>query len=186
MQLTFLHGYPDYVGKRFIFAGYGTGPVSYLATGDPIVLPRYDNYIDTAFPALTLSGNYEVRFAPSTSGSRAIQSAFWFYSGKQGVVSVTQNVAGTGMTPGTYVANATGGGGAGAQIQVTVLTATTIGPVVLLSTGSGYTSGPTFAPATGGTPPTFNVVIAPGSGLVAAGLNLSAETVQFGGFGGVY
>jgi hypothetical protein len=40
MQLTLLHGYPDLIGKRFAFVGYGTGPASYSrTTGDAIALP---------------------------------------------------------------------------------------------------------------------------------------------------
>ena len=186
MQLTFLHGYPDYIGKRFAIVGYGNGPASYAITGDPVYLPRYDNYVDVLFSVLSVSGNYDVKFQPSNFGARATWSALWFYSGKQGVATVVQLAAGTGMTPGTYLASATGGGGTGAQIQVTVLTATTIGPVVILNSGSGYTSAPTFAPVTGGTPPTFTVTAAPASGAVPATTNLSQETVQCGGFGGVY
>jgi hypothetical protein len=114
MQLTFLHGYPDYIGKRFAFVGYGSGPASYVNTatfktsGDPVLLPRYDNYIDSLNgDYLSVSGNYLVRFVGSAVGARATWVAHWYPI----------------ATPGTEVANA---------------------------------------------------------------VNLSAEQVQFGGFGGVY
>jgi hypothetical protein len=185
MQLTFLQGYPDYVGKRFNFAGYGNGPASYVATGDPIALPRFNNYIDVVFPALSVSGAYRVEALPSGYGPRQTWSLLW--SGVLGTVaSVAQNAAGTGMTAGTYIVNATGGGGAGAQISVTVLTATTIATPVVLNAGVGYTSAPTFTlTGTGGTPATLTATLTT-AGPVAPTTNLSGETVQIGGFGGVY
>lgn len=184
MQLTFLQGYPDYVGKRFIFAGYGSGPASYAAAGDPIVLPRYDNYIDTVFGALSVSGAYQITAKPSGFGARQTWNLLW--AGVLGTVaSVAQNAAGTGMTPGTYIVNATGGGGVGAQISVVVLTATTIATPVVLNAGQGYTSAPTFTLAAGGTPATLTATLTV-AGPVAPTTNLSAEVVQLGGFGGVY
>jgi hypothetical protein len=184
MQLTFLHGYPDYIGKRFAFAGYGNGPSSYVATGDPIVLPRYDNYIDVIFSALSVGGAYEVKALPQSFGNRATQTLVW--SGVLGTVaSVAQNVAGTGQTPGTYIVNATGGGGSGAQISVVVATATTLGAIKVLNAGVGYTSAPTFTLASGGTPATLTATLTV-AGPVAPGTDLSAQVVQIGGFGGVY
>ena len=185
MQLTFLKGYPDYVGRRFIFAGYGSGPASYVAAGDPIALPRYDSYIDTVFPAFSVGGGYEVDPIPSGYGSRQTWNLLWT-SVLGTVASVAQNAAGTGMTPGTYIVNATGGGGTGAQISVTVLTATTIATPVVLNAGVGYTSAPTFTlTGTGGTAATLTATLATG-GPVAAGTNLSGLTVQIGGFGGSF
>lgn len=184
MQLTFLHGYPDYVGKRFNFCGYGNGPASYVATGDPIVLPRYNNYIDIVFEALSVSGAYAVRGLQSTFGVRASWALLW--SGVLGTVaSVAQNVAGTGQTPGTYIINATGGGGVGARISVVVATATTLGAITVINAGVGYTSAPTFTLASGGTPATLTATLTV-AGPVAPATNLSAQVVQIGGFGGVY
>jgi hypothetical protein len=184
MQLTFLQGYPDYVGKRFIFAGYGNGPASYVASGDSILLPRYDNYIDVIFSALTVGGAYEVKAMPSVYGNRAPFVLLW--SGVAGTVaSVAQNAAGTGMTPGTYIVNATGGGGQGAQASVVVASATTLGAITVLNAGTGYASAPTFTLAAGGTSATLTATLAT-AGPVAAGFNLSQQVVQIGGFGGVY
>ena len=184
MQLTFLQGYPDYVGKRFIFAGYGNGPASYVAAGDPITLPRYNNYIDVVFSALTVGGAFEVKALPQSYGERAPFTLLW--SGVAGTIaSAAQTTPGVGMTTGTYIANATGVGGTGAQIQVVVATATTIGAVTVLSAGVGYTSAPTFAPASGGTPVILTATLTT-AGPVAAGVNLSQQVVQIGGFGGVY
>lgn len=184
MQLKFLEGYPDYVGKRFIFCGNGSGPASYAATGDPVVLSRYNNYIDIIFDVLSTSGAYAITALASGIGARQTWSLLW--SGVLGTVaSVAQNAAGTGQTPGTYIVNATGGGGAGAQISVTVLTATTIATPVVLNAGVGYTSAPTFTLASGGTPATLTATLTV-AGPVAPATNLSGQTVQIGGFGGVY
>jgi hypothetical protein len=184
MQLTFLQGYPDYVGKRFIFAGYGNGPASYVAGGDPIVLPRYDNYIDVIFSALTVGGAFEVKALPQSYGNRATQTLLW--TGVAGTIaSAAQTTPGTGMTPGAYIVNGAGGGGTGAQISVVVASATTIGAVTVLNAGVGYATPPTFTPVTGGTPVVLTATLTT-AGPVAAGTNLSQQVVQIGGYGGVY
>jgi hypothetical protein len=170
------------------------GPASYAAAGDPVYNPATGTYIDFPMDALTKSGNYEVKFFPTAAGvgsnyiragapsvTQSGWTAIWQYSGKQGV-TVVQNVAGSGMTPGTVVpivfAGGTGGGAAG---TVTVLTATTIA-ITLTSTGS-YTVAPTATiSGTGGTPATLTVALTPSGGVVAPGTNLSAEIVQFGAF----
>jgi hypothetical protein len=54
MQLTMLTGYPDNVGRRHIWAGYGNGPANYQqAAKDPLAQPRFQFYFDTVFPAVT-------------------------------------------------------------------------------------------------------------------------------------
>jgi len=78
MQVTLLHGYPDYIGRRFAFVGYGNGPASYVTGGDPVALSRYDNYIDDiAGDGLTASGNYIAR-AISAAGPRATFKLKWY------------------------------------------------------------------------------------------------------------
>lgn len=82
MQLTFLKGYPDYVGKRFIWAGYGNGPSSYVQVtatggGDPIVLPRFDNYVDTCGGGISVSRTYLVRAIPVAVGNRPTFRLQW-------------------------------------------------------------------------------------------------------------
>lgn len=171
---------------------YGNGPASYTAaTGDAIANPAAGDYINFPMDCLTQSGNYALSAFPIAAGqiragapspSQSGWAWIWQYSGKQGVSSVVQNAAGTGMTPGTYALTATGGGGTGFAGTVTVLTATTIAAPVITNTGAGYTSAPTITAATGGTPPTFTVTVAAASGNVANATNLSAEIVQFGAF----
>lgn len=79
MQLTFLYGYPDKVGRRQIFCGFATGPKSYSqTTGDPVTIPPFQNYVDCLFPAMTVSKTYEVRFYPSGTGPRQTWTAKWY------------------------------------------------------------------------------------------------------------
>lgn len=77
-------GYPDYIGKRFAFAGNYVGPKSYTntaniaTTGDPVQLPGFQNYIDSmSFSSISVSGTYHVHFRPSAAGPRATWSAVW-------------------------------------------------------------------------------------------------------------
>lgn len=170
---------------------WGAGPASYnQGLGDPLSNPGTGDYINFPSSALTQSGNYEVKFLPAAvpniragakSAGASGWTAIWTYSGKQGVSSVVQNVAGSGMTPGTVVPLVfSGGGGQGAAGTLTVLTATTFS-IQITNTGAGYTSAPTVTVSgTGGTPPTLTATAAPGAGLVPNGTNLSGEVVQFG------
>lgn len=82
MQLTLLHGYPDYVGRRLIWCGNGIGPKSYVAVtatggGDPLALPGFQNYIDVAFPSLTVSRTYLVIPVPVIVGSKSTWRLKW-------------------------------------------------------------------------------------------------------------
>lgn len=177
---------PTHVIQRQLWEISATGPASYDAVNGDVI-----NFQGTQFPScipggfLTQSGNYQLNPFPSITANLRPQWAFqWSYSGRQGVTGVVQNVAGTGMTPGTYVITATGGGGIGAQISVVVATATTLGTITVLKSGAGYTSAPTFTLVAGGTSATLTASVAPGSGIVPNGTNLSTENVQFFVMGG--
>jgi hypothetical protein len=190
MQLTLLHGYPDFVGLRCTWCGYGNGPSSLLSTGDPISLPRYNYYIDDiGGDFISVSGNYGVVGKPSAVGPRASWVLVWRFATSGSVASVTigSSGAGTGMTPGTYLISATGGGGTGAQVSVVVASSTLVSSATVISPGSGYTSAPTIpTTALGGAPPSLTAVLSVIAAPVAAGANLSAEQVQIMGFGGQY
>lgn len=72
MNLNLYKGYPDKVGRRQIFAGYGAGPSSYSqTTGDVINIPQFQNYIDSVFAAESVSGTYFARPQPGARGPRA-------------------------------------------------------------------------------------------------------------------
>lgn len=195
MNTNYVQGQTIQMGEIKTSVLYGYGPNSYAGNaGDPIYNPgSYDNIV---FPmeCLTQSGNYELLPVPTTCGTlRAGASSspglpftpgwrwLWVYSGRQGVLTLTQNAAGSGMTPGNVgTVTFTGGGGAGATGTFTVLTATT-GTFAITNNGSGYTSTPTgTVTGTGGTPPTTTVTVAPSAGSVPATTNLSAEVAQFG------
>ena len=72
--------YPEYVGRRGIFVGTGTGPASYSqTTGDPVSVALTPYYID-AIPGqvTTVSGTYSVQFHPTGTGTRQSWIAVWF------------------------------------------------------------------------------------------------------------
>lgn len=78
MQLTLLKGYPDLVGRRQIFAGYGNGPTSYnITTGDPVIIPGYEKYIDAVFSGISVSGTYRVDAGPAAAGARQPWALTW-------------------------------------------------------------------------------------------------------------
>lgn len=188
MQLTLLKGYPDYVGKRFIWAGFGTGPASYVnGTGDPLQIPRFQNYIDLVIEALSASGNYIVAGLATSVGPRLTWNLIWKFSSTGTVASLAIAGAGTGQTPGTYSVAATGGGGSGATASIVVAGGGTVTAIpVITNPGTGYTSAPTFTLVSGGTPATFTATLSVAGQQVASGANLSGESVQIGGFGGDY
>lgn len=80
MQLTFLKGYPDLVGRRRIYCGYGIGPASYSqTTGDVLTNPGYEQYWDDVFPTpQDPTGTYYAQPRPSAVGGRATWSLHWF------------------------------------------------------------------------------------------------------------
>lgn len=80
MQVTLLHGYPDYIGKRLAICGYGTGPKSYVqlaSGGDVVQFPRFQNYVDILFPAMSKSGTYIAYPFPTMVGARAVWALKW-------------------------------------------------------------------------------------------------------------
>lgn len=93
MQLTLLNGYPDRVGRRLIFCGWGNGPLSYEDTGDPIQLPGYANHIDIIFPAVSVSGNYQVVGQPSVQGPRAAWVLIWKNAADGSAVSAGEDLS---------------------------------------------------------------------------------------------
>ena len=64
--------YPDFVGKRSLFAGVVAGPASYTeGAGDPVSLNINPFYIDTMFGGiLDTTGTYIVLFYTETTGTR--------------------------------------------------------------------------------------------------------------------
>jgi len=193
VNVTLLKGYPDFIGKRQAWAGYGNGPASYVQGGDPLILPQYGAYLDTIdSSSLSVSQNYSVVGLPSGVGPRKSWKLKWLYAGGQiGVNSFSVSSVGSGQTAGTYNIGGTGGTGAtgfgGATIGI-VIAGGVIVSAVLVSPGQGYFTVPTFTVNAGGTPGTIaSVSLGMANGAeVAAGTNLSAEQVQIGGFCGQF
>jgi uncharacterized protein with FMN-binding domain len=186
MRITLFTGYPDYIGRRMAFAGVASGPASLGANGDKLDPFRHTLYYDAVHGGTTPDGAFSVQFQPSAAEVRADWFARWIFGSTGSVASATQAAAGSGMTPGTYTVNGTGGGGTGAQLSVTV-NATTITALTVLSPGKGYTTAPTFSlAAAGGTPATISASLSTAGQPVAAGANLSSEQVIVSGFCGQY
>jgi len=95
MQLTLLKGYPDLVGRRQIFCGYGTGPNSYSqTTGDVLSIPGYERYIDIVLEAAQdPTGTYFAVARPSAVGARAVWSLHWFLCSNASEVGNGVNLA---------------------------------------------------------------------------------------------
>lgn len=171
---------------------YASGPSSYAqSTGDPVYNPGTNEYINAPTPCTSESGNYDVTFTPADTGLNVIRAgapspaqsgwtARWFFNnidGNKQVANVTQDAAGTGMTPGTYPIDFSSGTAAG---TVTV-TATAVTAVTITNPGS-YTTAPTatIGGSPGGTPATLTVVMSTPGTEVPTGADLSGESVQFG------
>jgi hypothetical protein len=80
MQLTFFPGYPDLMGRKQAFVGFGLGPAVYNSTtGDPIVLPGYETYVDVVLEVpIDPTGTYYGVAQPSFNGPRATWGIHYF------------------------------------------------------------------------------------------------------------
>lgn len=101
MQLTLLKGYPDMVGRRRIFCGYGSGPTSYNSTtGDVISSVGYEVYFDNVFDtAIDPTGNLYAKAVPSAVGPRATWALRWYYAS----TNTLGKTANTEVTNGTNI-----------------------------------------------------------------------------------
>ena len=96
MILTLLKGYPDVVGRRQIFCGYGTGPAIYnQTTGDVLQGLGYERYIDCVLEATQdPTGTYYAVARPSIAGPRATWSLHWFVTATNAEVANGVNLSG--------------------------------------------------------------------------------------------
>jgi len=187
-----ISGFPDVWGGRSrATIVEHTGPVSYAPGGDVLTQSVYGGpnvlglsgfyFVSTG---ITYSGTYFVAVLYGGKGVRQKITLRWSYLGSGQGVDGVNGTGGTGMTVGTVPLVFTGGGGTGAAGTLTVLTATTFS-IQITSPGSGYNSIPTVTAATGGTPPTLTATVGSNAGgEVAAGVNLSGETVRLMALGG--
>lgn len=78
MQLTLLSGYPDFVGRRSIWCGYGQGPEHYSRTEkDPLHVPPFSYFVDAIIPAVSSSGRYMVYGVAEGVGARQEWKLKW-------------------------------------------------------------------------------------------------------------
>lgn len=105
MDITLYQGYPDRVGRRFIWAGYGS-PGTYATGGVSIVLPGFELYIDSVDSSgiLSLSGNYWGQAIPSAKGPRATWKFIIYSAG-----GFTQVPDKTNLAAETFVLSGKGG-----------------------------------------------------------------------------
>lgn len=86
--------YPDFVGRRMIFAGSGNGPASYTTGGDPVTLSNPRLYIDALQGGVaTTDGTYWVVAVPSGPLPRQTWKFLWYPIG-----TITQPAAGTNLS----------------------------------------------------------------------------------------
>jgi hypothetical protein len=106
MQLTLLKGYPDFVGKRATFVGYGNGPASYTqftaatapaagAGGDPLTFPLPNYYIDSVDSngQTTVSGTYYIRAVSSGVGPRQRWTLIWIVAATNAQAGAAANLS---------------------------------------------------------------------------------------------
>lgn len=142
MQLTLLKGYPDFIGLRQAFTGYGNGPTSYVAGGDLISLPVYGSYIDDVFgPFYSASGNYVASAIPSGVGSRQTWKLRWSSASSSGGYSSVTSRLGSAANYALLAASGITNTGA------TLITGGNIGSYPT-TTITGITAGNFTAPAT--------------------------------------
>ena len=112
--LQLQRGYPDYVGKRFIWAAPYQGPVAYVVGGEVLSFPRFNNYIDSVTPCTSASGNYRMEgiptSGPAVSGSLPIGFARVPWKARIVVVATGAEVA-AGVNLSAEYFQATGFGG---------------------------------------------------------------------------
>jgi len=88
--------YPDFIGKRSMFVGVGTGPASYTAgTPDPVSLNVTPFYIDAMLSGGTMdtTGNYMVLFYNKTTGTRQTWYARYFHLSAGAFTEYTGNLS---------------------------------------------------------------------------------------------
>jgi|SRR5215831_7988019 len=87
MQLKMLSGYPDNVGRRHLWCGYGPGPTAYApvspTAGDVLQPPRFQFYFDSVIPGTSfnpttnVAGTYLVYGVAFGVGARLVWKLKW-------------------------------------------------------------------------------------------------------------
>lgn len=95
MQLTLFPGYPDLMGRRMAFVGYGPAPTTYsnnaTTGGDTLFVPGYDSYIDCVLEIpLDPTGTAFGVAQPSIAGPRATWKIFYYTAAGAQVTTASQ------------------------------------------------------------------------------------------------
>ena len=95
MQITLFPGYPDLMGRRQAFVGYGAAPTTYSSSvGDQIVIPGYEKYIDCILEIpLDSTGTAYGVAKPSFAGPRATWNII-YYTAAGALVTTASQLAG--------------------------------------------------------------------------------------------
>jgi hypothetical protein len=105
MVVTLQEGlYPDFVGRRMIFAGDGTGPASYVAGGDPVTLANPRLYIDylSSGSLSNGAGTYYVQAIKSGTGSRQTWKYKWYTTSNATEVTAATNLSAASVPVGGF------------------------------------------------------------------------------------
>ena len=95
--------YPDFVGRRAIFVGSGTGPVSSSRTvGDTVSLALSNYYIDSILGGASTDGLYYIQAFPSQTGPRGTWNIFYFTNAGVQVANST-NLSGSTFVISAFV-----------------------------------------------------------------------------------
>lgn len=97
MNVSLQQGYPDNIGRKRVYAGSAIGPTSYSqTTADPVALPNFQHYIDSALSngQLSVSGTYYVRFQPSAAGPRQTWKARYYVTSTNAEVANAVDLSG--------------------------------------------------------------------------------------------
>lgn len=102
MQLKLLSGYPDMIGRRRAFVGYGAGPSSYSQTTGDVVQPLgYDTYFDIVNNTpQDPTGTYYAEARPSAVGPRATWSLHWIVVATGAEVANSTDLSGISLQVG--------------------------------------------------------------------------------------
>lgn len=99
MNLTIQQGYPDNIGRKEAFVGYGTGPASYSqTTGDPLAQFAFQKFYDAVDTAVSVSGTYYARAVPDGAGPRQNWKLKWYVTATNAEVANGVNLSAETMT----------------------------------------------------------------------------------------
>ncbi|CAN5951053.1 unnamed protein product [Sphagnum jensenii] len=92
--------YPDFVGKRAIFVGSGTGPTN-ATNPDPVSIAIPSYYVDSILSGASIDGLYYIQGFPTATGPRNTWNLV-YYSASTGAKQ-TGNLSGSTFVVSAFV-----------------------------------------------------------------------------------